>query len=98
MHSTPRASRLRTLCLGLAWCVASVQAWAGGYHAQASYRALENMSELSQAQKAVVESLDSFLRVQEKTLEALLASQEAWAVATVEAYPCLLYTSPSPRD
>lgn len=89
MHSNQRASRLRTLCLGVAWCVVSVQAWAGGHHAQASYRALEGMTELSQAQKAVVESLDSFLRAQEKTLEALLASQEAWAMATVEAYPAL---------
>lgn len=89
MHSIRRVQRLRTFCLGLAWCVASVQAWAGGHHAQASYRALENMSELNQASKAVVESLDSFLRAQEKTLEALLASQEAWAMATVDAYPAL---------
>ena len=89
MHSTPRLTHLRTLCLGLAWCVVGVQAWAGGGHAQATYRALEGMAELSQASRATVESLDSFLRAQEPTLEALLASQEAWAAATLELYPPL---------
>ena len=52
-----------------------------GNHAQASYRALEVMPELSQSPAGRGESLDSFLRLQEQTLEALLASQEAWAMA-----------------
>lgn len=89
MHSKQRLTRLRTVCLTLVWCVVGTPAWAGGNHAQASYRALEGMAELSQAPRAVVESLDSFLRAQEKTLEALLASQEAWAMASVEYYPAL---------
>ncbi len=89
MHSKQRLTRLRTLCLTLAWCVVGTSAWAGGNHTQASYRALEGMPELSQAPRAVVESLDTFLRAQEQTLEALLASQEAWAMATVEYYPAL---------
>jgi len=89
MHSKQRLIRLRTLCLTLAWCVVGTPVWAGGNHAQASYRALEGMPELSQAPRATVESLDSFLRAQEKTLEALLASQEAWAMASVESYPAL---------
>lgn len=89
MHSKLRLTRLRALCLTLAWCVVGTQVWAGGNHAQASYRALEGMPELSQAPRATVESLDSFLRAEEKTLEALLASQEAWAMATVEFYPAL---------
>jgi hypothetical protein len=89
MHSGKRLTRLRALCLMLAWCVVSAPAWAGGSHTQASYRALEGLPELSQAPRAVVESLDSFLRAQEQTLEALLASQEAWAMATVEHYPAL---------
>lgn len=89
MHSKRRLTRLHTLCLTLAWCVVSAAAWAGGTHTQASYRALEGLPELSQAPRAVVESLDSFLRAQEQTLEALLASQEAWATATVELYPAL---------
>ena len=89
MHSTLRLTRLRTLCLTLVWCVVGTSAWAGGNHTQASYRALEGMPELSQAPRAVVESLDTFLRAQEQTLEALLASQEAWAMAAVEYYPAL---------
>lgn len=89
MHSKLRFNRLRTFCLTLAWCVVGMPAWAGGNHAQASYRALEALPELSQAPRAAVETLDSFLRAQEKTLEALLASQEAWAMATVEQYPAL---------
>ena len=36
-----------------------------------------HLPELSLAPRAVVESLDTFLRAQEQTLEALLASQEA---------------------
>lgn len=89
MHSKQHWTQLRALCLTLVWCMVGTSAWAGGNHAQASYRALEGMPELSQAPRAVVESLDSFLRSQEKTLEALLASQEAWAMATVEHYPAL---------
>nr|WP_315848345.1 hypothetical protein [uncultured Rhodoferax sp.] len=89
MHSNQRLTRLRTLCLTLVWCVVGTSAWAGGNHTQASYRALEGMPELSQAPRAVVESLDTFLRAQEQTLEALLASQEAWAMAAVEYYPAL---------
>ena len=89
MHSKKCFNQLRTWCVTLAWCVVGTSAWAGGNHAQASYRALEVMPELSQAPRAVVESLDSFLRAQEKTLEALLASQEAWAMAAVEFYPAL---------
>ena len=86
MHSKACFSVLRSFCWSMAGCAIAMQAWATGLQAPASYRALEPLSELRQAPAAVVESLDSFLRDQEKTLEALLASQEAWAMANSEGY------------
>lgn len=85
MHSTLVSSCLRSACVALLWWVGASQA--AGFHAPASYRALEVMPEVADAGRVTVESLDSFLQLQEKTLEALLASQEAWAVATLEYYP-----------
>jgi hypothetical protein len=85
MHSTLVGICWRSACLALLWWAGASQA--AGFHAPASYRALEVMPEVADAGNVTVESLDSFLRLQEKTLEALLASQEAWAVATLEYYP-----------
>jgi hypothetical protein len=85
MHSTLVGSCLRSVCMVLLWWVGASHA--AGFHAPASYRALEVMPEVADAGRVTVESLDNFLRLQEKTLEALLASQEAWAIATLEYYP-----------
>jgi hypothetical protein len=85
MHSTLVSSCVRSACVALLWWVGASQA--AGFHTPASYRALEVMPEVADANRVAVESLDSFLRLQEKTLEALLASQEAWAIATLEYYP-----------
>lgn len=85
MHSTLVSSCWRSACLALLWWAGASQA--AGFHAPASYRALEVMPEVADASRVTVESLDSFLHLQEKTLEALLASQEAWAIATLEYYP-----------
>jgi len=62
------------------------QAWAGG-HSVATYRALEKLPEVAESPAVVVESLEAFLAVEEKTIEALLASQEAWAMAHLDNYP-----------
>jgi hypothetical protein len=67
--------------------LASMQAMAWENHSLASYRAFENMPEVAGAPSATVETLDAFLRAEEYTLEALLASQEAWAAANIEKYP-----------
>jgi len=72
-----------TLLAGLA----TSQVFAWGNHSFPAYRAFEKMPELAQAQVVTVEPLESFLRAEEKTLEALLASQEAWAAANLEKYP-----------
>ncbi len=63
------------------------QAWAWGNHSLPAYRAFEVMPEVSQAPAVVVEPLEQFLRAEEKTLEALLASQEAWAQSNLAHYP-----------
>lgn len=63
----------------------SALAW--GNHSLAAYRAFEYMPEVGNAANTVVETLESFLRAEEYTVEALLASQEAWAVANIEKYP-----------
>jgi hypothetical protein len=85
MHSTLVGACWRGACLALLWWAGASQA--AGFHTPASYRALEVMPEVADVGRVTVESLDNFLRFQEKTLEALLASQEAWAVATLEFYP-----------
>ncbi len=67
-------------------CLAS-STWAWGNHSLAAYRALEAMPEVANAAPVAVEPLEAFLKAEEKTLEALLASQEAWAIANLENYP-----------
>lgn len=62
-----------------------VLAWSN--HALPTYRALEQLPELTKAAPVKVEALESFLKEEEKTIEALLASQEAWAAANLENYP-----------
>ena len=74
-----------TVLLALGQMPVPVQAW--GNHTLASYRALENLPEVSAAAPVAVESLDRFLKSEETTLEALLASQEAWAASNLSHYP-----------
>jgi hypothetical protein len=74
---------LLLLLLGLA--VTPAMAW--GNHSAASYRAFEKMPEVANASVVTVEPLEAFLRTEEYTVEALLASQEAWALANLEKYP-----------
>ncbi|MCX8522276.1 MAG: hypothetical protein ORN28_12170 [Rhodoferax sp.] len=71
------------MLLGLA--TTGVQAWEN--HTLASYRAFERMPEVANAPPATVEPLEAFLRAEENTIEALLASQEAWARANLGKYP-----------
>jgi hypothetical protein len=67
--------------------LAAVQALAWGNHSLATYRAFERMPEVANASAVTAEPLEAFLRAEENTLEALLASQEAWAVANLDKYP-----------
>ncbi len=78
------------LAIGLLCSLLSVMAgnaWAWGNHSFPAYRALEKMPEVANAAPLVVETLESFLKAEEKSIEALLASQEAWAAANLENYP-----------
>jgi hypothetical protein len=68
---------------------AATQALAWGNHGLATYRAFERMAEVANASDVTVEPLEVFLRAEENTLEAMLASQEAWALANLEKYPQL---------
>jgi hypothetical protein len=77
---------LHTAILLLAGLAATqVLAWEN--HSLAAYRAFEKMPEVVNASMVTVEPLEAFLRAEENTLEALLASQEAWAKANLEKYP-----------
>jgi len=67
--------------------LATPPVFAWGNHSFAAYRAFEKMPEVANAPPVTVEPLESFLRAEEKTLEVLLASQEAWAAANLEKYP-----------
>jgi hypothetical protein len=78
---------MRGLALVAMWGLLAGEAWAGVNHAQASYRALEKMPEVAHAPRVNAEPLDAFLKAEEKTLEALLASHEAWAIASLDNYP-----------
>ncbi|MDP3652083.1 MAG: hypothetical protein Q8R67_10415 [Rhodoferax sp.] len=73
------------LTLALVFAVPQVFAWSN--HSFATYRALEQMPELANAAPVTVEPLEAFLKAEEKTVEALLASQEAWAAANLEKFP-----------
>ena len=77
---------LHCTVLLLAGLVAT-QAQAWGNHSAAAYRTFEKMPEVANAAAVTVEPLEAFLRAEENTLEALLASQEAWAIANLEKYP-----------
>lgn len=74
-----------TLTLALLLAAPPVFAW--GNHSIPTYRALEQMPELASAASVAAEPLEAFLREEETTIEVLLASQEAWAVANLEKYP-----------
>ncbi len=82
--------------------IAATQALAWGNHSLASYRAFERMPEVVNASTVTVEPLDTFLRSEENTIEALLASQEAWALANLDKYPqrpaALAFTADSTRS
>ncbi|MDH4448964.1 MAG: hypothetical protein QE265_00020 [Rhodoferax sp.] len=75
--------------LGALLGLVSSTAGAWGNHTLAAYRALEAMPEVAHASPVMVEPLEIFLKAEEKTIEALLASQEAWAIANLPVYPAL---------
>lgn len=74
-----------TLAVLLGLFSAQAQAW--GSHTLAAYRTFEAMPEVAAAPAVTAEPLEAFLKDQEKAIEALLATQEAWAGANVMAYP-----------
>jgi hypothetical protein len=82
--SGPKLFSLACLLL-LSLATSPAHAW--GSHALAAYRALENMPEVAAAAPVVVEPLEAFLKDQEKAIEALLNTQEAWASVNVMSYP-----------
>ena len=79
--------KLIRTALGCLLGLCASAAWAWGNHSLAAYRAFEKMPEVAQAAPVTAEPLEAFLKAEEKTIEALLASQEAWAVANLENYP-----------
>ena len=75
----------RIVVLALALTAGAALAWSN--HTFAAYRAFENMPEVAGAAPVPVEPLTAFLKAEERSIEALLASQEAWAAANLENYP-----------
>jgi hypothetical protein len=69
--------------LGLA--AGNALAWSN--HSLAAYRTFENMPEVMNAAPVPVEPLEGFLKAQEKSIEALLNRQEAWAQTHLDVYP-----------
>ena len=82
MHA--KSSFLVSLLALLTGVSGQVLAW--GNHTLPAYRALEQMPEIANAEPVVAETLDSFLKAQEKRIAALMANQEAWARKNVDAY------------
>ena len=74
------AALLLVICLH----IGDAAAW--GNHTAPAYRALERMPEIAGAPQVTIEPLDSFLRAEEKQIEALMAKQETWARANVDSY------------
>jgi hypothetical protein len=81
--------RLKPLYMIVMLVALPLQVCAWGNHSFPAYRAFEGMVEVAQAPPVAVEPLERFLKTEEKTLEALLASQEAWARANLEMFPAL---------
>ncbi len=79
----PRFSRI-FVCI-LAWSASHTWAWSN--HTYPAYRVFEKTPEVAAAAPVTVETLASFLKAQEKPLEALLASQEVWATRNLAVYP-----------
>jgi hypothetical protein len=73
--------------LTLALSLFATQACGWSNHTIPTYRALEKMPEVANANLVTVESLESFLKAEEKTIEVLLAAQEAWAIANLDHFP-----------
>ncbi len=71
----------------LALALVAPAAFGWSNHSLPTYRALEQMPQVAQAPPVAVEPLAAFLKAEEPALQALLASQEAWAAANVEKYP-----------
>ncbi|WP_296447637.1 hypothetical protein, partial [Rhodoferax sp. UBA5149] len=67
--------------------LAAGNAFAWSNHSFAAYRAFEKMPEIVNAAPVTVEPLEVFLKAQEKSIETLLASQEAWAQTHLDVYP-----------
>ncbi|NDP38458.1 MAG: phospholipase [Rhodoferax sp.] len=67
--------------------LAAAQALAWSNHSYAAYRVFEKMPEVVNAAPVTVEPLEAFLKAQEKSIENLLASQEAWAQGQLAVYP-----------
>ncbi|HMN22258.1 MAG TPA: hypothetical protein PKA16_12810 [Ottowia sp.] len=63
------------------------RAWSN--HALATYRAFEQMPEVTQAPAVTAEPLEDFLAAQAQPIAALLDAQDAWAHAHIEHYPPL---------
>lgn len=56
-------------------------------HTLATFPALSKLEEVKSAPPAKVESFDAFVAAEAQGLEALLKSEEAWAVANIPNYP-----------
>ena len=82
------AQALKALALLVAGWMALPCAPAFGWsnHSVASYRAFEAMPEVAGAAPVRAETLEAFLKDQERAIETLLARQEVWARATIAAY------------
>ncbi len=80
-----RLTPITLLALLLVVFAPPVFSW--GNHSFPSYRAFEKFPEVANSVPITVETLENFLKAEEKTLEALLASQEAWAQANIEKFP-----------
>lgn len=70
-------------------CIISSNAFAWGNHTIPAYRAFEKMPEVANAAPVPAETIESFLKDQEKAVEALLASHETWAKSNLDVYPAL---------
>lgn len=79
----------RILLAALLALGAASPALAWSNHALASYRAFEVLPEVAQAKPVTAEPLEDFLRAQATPIEALLASEDAWAQAHIAHYPPL---------
>ncbi len=78
---------LRAIIFGVFGVLWTVPVWAWDNHALGTVIALSQMKEVVEAPQVTVETLENFLKAEQKSLQNVLRAEEEWARKSVPSYP-----------